>query len=121
LSSGIAQRGFQKRSVIIAISTALFMVLYTLSGIADAVQSGTTITYGGLGAGEVVFSGTVHARKGITCAMCHEERGFASPLFSMKRGDNGVSMGRMEKGKSCGACHEVSLSDTRSCEKCHHK
>jgi len=120
LSSSIVKRCLQNSQTASAVM-AVYLVLGSLAGNARAVEPGVTVTYGGFGAGMVVFDGTIHARKGITCDMCHEARGFSSALFQMKRGDNAITMSRMEKGRSCGACHEVSLSDTRSCEKCHHK
>ncbi len=86
-----------------------------------AVPSGDRVTYEGNGAGEVVFDGAAHARKGLTCATCHEERGILPALFDMKKHTNPISMRRIEIGLSCGECHVVSMKDMSSCSICHHK
>jgi len=121
LSSGIKKIWFKKRPAMIYVLMTVNMLLCSLAGNAQAVGKGIKITYGGLGAGEVVFDGTVHAAKRLTCADCHEGHGFQSALFEKKRGVNTITMNKIERGRSCGACHDVSPNDTRGCEKCHHK
>jgi c(7)-type cytochrome triheme protein len=63
--------------------------------------------------GPVVFKHTSHLTKNSQCSVCHNS------LF--KTGSNPrVSMKAMEKGKSCGACHNGKKSFPLSaCTKCH--
>jgi len=81
----------------------------------------TMITYDGKGAGAVVFDGKLHSIKGITCKKCHEAQGFTPALFEMKKRSTAVNMRRMEMGRTCGGCHEVTNNDDRNCSICHHK
>jgi c(7)-type cytochrome triheme protein len=62
--------------------------------------------------GKVVFSHTIH---GPRCIACHPE------LFKKKSNSNHASMKAMEKGKSCGACHngKQAFSVTGNCVTCH--
>ena len=103
-------------SIVIYILVSCFLAIN-----AFAVESGVTITYPGKGAGQVVFSGTVHAEKGLICSDCHERNGFTLAFFEMKKGADIINMRKIEMGKSCGHCHTVSMSDTSICSTCHHK
>jgi c(7)-type cytochrome triheme protein len=62
--------------------------------------------------GEVVFSHSVH---GTRCNSCHPK------IFQKKSNSNHVSMKAMEKGKSCGACHngKTAFNVTGDCVRCH--
>jgi len=111
---------------IVYFSIIFAAVLCSVTGSAYGVVSygGATcdkIRYDGKGAGEVIFDETVHAAKGLTCADCHESHAFTPALFEMKKGANIVTMTRMERGRSCGSCHDVTASNTVMCSKCHHK
>jgi c(7)-type cytochrome triheme protein len=103
------------------------MIIFLCTGAANAVAGDcvSMLTYEGKGAGEVVFNMAKHMAKGLTCADCHEQRGFTSPLFEMKRGASNVSMKKMEMGKSCGYCHDgrktFSVTRESDCSRCHHK
>jgi c(7)-type cytochrome triheme protein len=100
----------------------LFISVLCSSGhMVQAVPIGTRIVYEGKGAGEVIFDGTVHAQKRLTCADCHEQQGFLPALFETTRDGNIVTMRKMEMGRSCGYCHAVSMKDMSSCSFCHHK
>ena len=85
-----------------------------------AVPSGKTVEFDAKGAGKVVFSGKIHADKGLKCADCHQ-----SGLFKMKKGADALSMKEMEAGKFCGACHNgtkaFSAKEAANCDKCHKK
>jgi c(7)-type cytochrome triheme protein len=94
------------------------MVLCSLAGRAHAVASGLTITYGGRGAGQVVFDGTVHAKE-LSCDDCHEPYLMRPALYAMKKGSETITMNKIERGRSCGRCHEVSMADFITCSKCH--
>jgi c(7)-type cytochrome triheme protein len=95
------------------------MVLHSLAGSAHAVASGVTITYSGQGAGEVTFNGTVHA-KTLSCADCHESDPGLPALYEMKRFSEKITMNKISRGRSCGKCHEVSMTNYLICSKCHH-
>jgi len=62
--------------------------------------------------GDVVFPHTVHTEK-IRCDACHPK------LFKAGR-NRPVSMAAMEKGKSCGACHNGNKAFAlEDCSRCH--
>ena len=62
--------------------------------------------------GTVTFSHSVH---GTQCNLCHPK------LFKKQRNSNHASMKAMERGKSCGACHngKKAFSVTGDCTTCH--
>ncbi|MEI7817691.1 MAG: cytochrome c3 family protein [Desulfuromonadales bacterium] len=65
-------------------------------------------------AGNVTFSHKLHSGL-YTCADCH------TPLYQTTRSAVRVSMPEMEKGKSCGGCHDgkTAFSVKEKCEVCH--
>ena len=73
------------------------------------------ITYKIKGLGDAVFSHARHiAKTGGACKSCHNGKvitGKGKP----------VTMSEMEKGKTCGACHNAkkAFSVTANCERCH--
>ena len=97
---------------LIFFSLALFLLFQSTTfavTIRDAVFQTKT-------AGKVVFNHADHInRKGLThnCAACHDA------IFDLKKKKH-FSMADMEKGKSCGACHDgkkaFSIGD---CAHCH--
>jgi c(7)-type cytochrome triheme protein len=101
------------------------MFVGALDGTVHAEGCGVNIIYEGKGAGPVVFDGTLHTSKGLTCSDCHERHGFSTALFEMKTGANVISMRKMQLGSSCGRCHDgkkaFSATDYLSCANCHHK
>jgi len=103
------------------LAVVLVVVLVALAGNGHASSCGDAVVYSGQGAGQVVFDGKLHAAKGLTCANCHEGGMFSPALFTMEKGSNEITMRKMELGRSCGYCHEVSMNDTLICEKCHRK
>ena len=64
--------------------------------------------------GNVAFSHKFHTTA-YSCSDCH------TPLFQTTRSKTKVSMEEMEKGKSCGACHDgqSAFSVKEKCEVCH--
>jgi c(7)-type cytochrome triheme protein len=62
--------------------------------------------------GKVVFS---HSRHGTSCNTCHPK------IFQKKANTNHATMKAMERGKSCGACHngKKAFSVTGNCTRCH--
>lgn len=102
----------------------ILITAHLLAGHVHAIGCGE-IVFDGQGAGQVVFSVAAHARKGATCAECHEWRGLMPPLFEMKVSGDNITMRSMEKGSSCGHCHDGSKAFSASagldCDRCHHK
>jgi len=73
------------------------------------------ITFKMKGATEVVFSHDAHLAKGkVACRNCHDGK-----IITGK--DRGVTMAQMEKGKTCGACHNGKKAFTvaGNCGNCH--
>jgi len=64
--------------------------------------------------GEAKFSHAFHL-DAYKCADCHTK------IFAFKTGGKHYSMGDMEHGKSCGACHngKDAFSSAGDCDKCH--
>lgn len=62
--------------------------------------------------GSVTFSHSVH---GTNCNACHPK------LFKKQSNSNHVTMKAMERGRSCGACHngKLAFSVTANCVTCH--
>ena len=115
-SNGLTSRKAASITRLIMVSG---MVLCSLAGSAHAAESGVTITYEGKGAGQVVFDGTLHAAKGLSCADCHEPQFLLPALFGMKKGSEEITMNKIVRGRSCGRCHEVSMTNFLICSKCH--
>jgi c(7)-type cytochrome triheme protein len=95
--------------IVILLIFALPSVLYAI-GMAIEVELRTRTV------GKVIFNHTKHGTHGIECSECHPK------IF--KRGDkrrSPVSMKQMEKGRSCGACHngKKAFSVTGDCITCH--
>ena len=67
-------------------------------------------------AGKATFSHEVHTAA-FGCDACHPG------TFKAQKGANQASMAEMEKGASCGACHDgstaFSVKDENSCSSCH--
>jgi c(7)-type cytochrome triheme protein len=81
---------------------------------------GGDVMFKGGNAGEVTFRHDSHSMDtGFKCTDCHDS------LYITKEKDKRVSMAQMEKGKSCGACHngkkafDVKLKSY--CNNCHKK
>jgi len=110
-----------RRRINYAVLITTLMTLCSLAANALAVPIGVKLTFDGKGAGAVVFDGTIHASKGLTCADCHDRQGLIPPMFEMKRNTSFISMRKIEMGMSCGNCHHVSMADPSSCSHCHRK
>ena len=71
-------------------------------------------------AGKVVFSHENHIKgAGLKCINCHDK------LFLNTKKHKRVTMKEMEKGKSCGACHNgkvaFAVKSKDNCNNCHQK
>ncbi len=83
-----------------------------------AKTGGGDITFKAGKAGDVIFRHDSHGPDaGLTCTDCHDS------LYITKEKDKRVTMAQMQKGKSCGACHNGKRTfDVKSdCRKCHTK
>jgi c(7)-type cytochrome triheme protein len=104
------------RYILSALVLVLVTILVPLP--ASAVPEGLTLSWPGGGEGKVVFDGTVHAKKGLHCDLCH-----VAGLFQTKYGSDKMTMAEMNRGRFCGACHNgkkvFSTSDPKACRKCH--
>lgn len=94
-------------------------VLLFVSSLAFARIGGGEITLK-TPAGDVIFSHENHVKGvGLKCTSCHDK------LFTNTAQHKKVTMAQMEKGKSCGACHNgkvaFSVKDKESCSNCHQK
>ena len=82
-----------------------------------AVVGGGDIVFEVKGAGNVKFSHDTHVGMGKQCTDCHDS------LYVTKEKHKKVSMAEMNKGKSCGACHNGKQAFTvkGKCDTCHKK
>lgn len=102
----------------------VILLLVAVPSALQAVSMGESGGMGGMGVmvdkveiqtktvGKVVFSHRVH---GTSCNMCHPK------IFVKKSNSNHVSMKAMERGQSCGACHNgrTAFSVKGDCVTCH--
>jgi c(7)-type cytochrome triheme protein len=99
----------------------VLVFVLTASGIALAKLGGGDIIFSVTGAANVLFSHDNHAgSRKIGCSECHYA------VFNRSHaGHQPVAMADMQKGKSCGTCHNArrafSVSDPQSCAKCHNQ
>jgi c(7)-type cytochrome triheme protein len=87
-------------------------------GTAQAVVGGGDITLKGGKAGDVAFSHDLHVSEAaLGCKECHTK------LYLDTKKHKKVTMKEMQKGKSCGTCHDgkKAFSVKGDCAKCHKK
>lgn len=95
--------------------SGLLVVLWSTSAI--AAVGGGEITLKNKG-GDVLFSHEAHVSgAGQKCIACHDK------LFTNNKNHKHMTMKAMQKGKSCGTCHngKVAFSVKGDCAKCHQK
>jgi len=83
-----------------------------------AVPTGKTIEFTKSPMGKVIFSGKIHADKGLTCNACHPT------LFSFKKGTVKIKLADHQEGKKyCFSCHNGTKAFIvkDNCNKCHIK
>jgi c(7)-type cytochrome triheme protein len=73
------------------------------------------VTYKLKDAGTVKFSHKAHIDMSLSCSSCHET------VYRPSKGNTRFTMNDMEKGKSCGACHDgkKAFSVDANCATCH--
>jgi c(7)-type cytochrome triheme protein len=94
------------------------MGLFLLVSPAWAVIGGGDIIFQVDGMASVLFSHDSHVGKAkLKCAACHPA------LYKNRTQHIVVGMANMQKGKSCGACHDgkkaFGVVEKKDCEKCH--
>lgn len=99
-----------------SVLAAVFLVACSVVPATAAVGGGdSVITYKG---GSVTFSHDTHVEgMSLACTECHDT------LYLSKGQHKTVTMKQMQKGKSCGACHngKKAFSVKADCAKCHKK
>jgi c(7)-type cytochrome triheme protein len=101
------------KSIIIGMLSVLLMFSF-----AGAKVGGGDIVFKETKTGSVIFSHNSHVEGiGLKCTDCHDA------LFTTKAKHKKVSMAQMQKGQSCGACHNggKAFSIKDSCKNCHKK
>jgi len=93
----------------------LVVVLLCAQSVVWAKIGGGDITFKLKNAENVTYSHDFHVGKGLKCADCHFK------LFNTVETHSKVSMSEMQKGRSCGACHDGKRAfDVKAnCVKCH--
>lgn len=98
------------------LAVAVCVVLTTAGGALAAIGGGD-ITMKNKG-GDVLFSHDAHvAGMSVACVKCHDK------LYTSVKQHKAVTMKQMQKGKSCGSCHngKTAFSVKGDCAKCHKK
>lgn len=96
----------------------MIIALLLAASSAGAVTGGGDVVFKAEGMGDSLFSHEFHVNTAKKrCSACHYA------IYTNKAQHKTVGMAGMEKGKSCGACHDgkqaFSVSDKKLCEKCH--
>ncbi len=97
----------------IGVLVSLFLV-----SSAWAKIGGGDVTFAVSGAGDVLYSHDIHVGKlGLKCSECHYR------LFNPVAHSNQATMADMQKGQSCGACHngQRAFDVKANCNRCHHQ
>jgi c(7)-type cytochrome triheme protein len=100
----------------VAMRYAIIIALLLVATPVLAAIGGGDITLKNKG-GTVVFSHEIHVAGAQKCTACHDK------LYTNSKQHKKVSMKEMQKGKSCGACHngKTAFSVTGDCTRCHKK
>jgi c(7)-type cytochrome triheme protein len=118
LSSNVAVNYGKENALMskfLSITILLVVTLWWSTG--QAVPTGGIITLKNSG-GDVVFNHAQHSSVvGQKCTACHDK------LFTNVKKHKKVTMKEMQKGKSCGACHngKTAFSVKGDCSRCHKK
>ena len=97
---------------------AATVILLLLASSGFAKVGGGDVVFPGKQAGKAVFSHDFHVGEaGLSCTECHDR------LYVTHKKDKRVTMAEMNKGKSCGACHngKKAFSVKGECNRCHKK
>lgn len=94
------------------------LVIMLAASMSSAVVGGGDVAFEGTKAGNVTFSHDTHVGGiGLQCTDCHDS------LYVTREKHKHVTMAQMQKGKSCGACHngEKAFDVKANCNNCHRK
>jgi len=96
------------------------LIISFLASFALARVGGGNLTFEVKRAGNVMFSHDSHvAEIGLKCTACHD-----SPYVTKEK-HKPVTMAQMQKGASCGSCHNgkkaFDVKSKESCDNCHKK
>lgn len=94
------------------------LVVLFLASLVSAKIGGGDITFEIKAAGNVIFSHDKHVESaGLKCTDCHDS------LYITKEKRKSVKMAQMQKGKSCGLCHngKKAFDVKANCNNCHKK
>lgn len=103
-----------------AVSLAGFLGIVAVEQTTAQMKGPADFDFTGGKEGKVTFSHGAHAAKHPKCTDCHTK------LFKMTKGKrSSPTMAEMEKGQSCGSCHNgkavFGVTDKADCAKCHKK
>jgi c(7)-type cytochrome triheme protein len=95
----------------------VLIVLVCAPAVAWSKIGGGNVTFRPSGADRVLFKHEDHTVKAkVRCSECHQQ------LYSTTGKKRRVMMTEMEKGQSCGACHDgkrAFSTGKENCKKCH--
>jgi c(7)-type cytochrome triheme protein len=94
------------------------LVFLFLASFVSAKVGGGNVTFEVKSSGNVAFSHDNHVEGvGLKCTECHDS------LYITKEKHKVVAMTQMQKGKSCGACHngKKAFDVKENCANCHKK
>lgn len=96
--------------------TTVLLALFLSPACLMAAQSSKEIVFRMKGGTSVTFSHGIHLKKDTNCKSCH------SAIFDLSK-HRSFTMADMEKGRSCGACHNgvkaFSVAKVKDCVRCH--
>ena len=93
---------------------ALLSLIFASTGVAKT--GGGDVSFKADKAGEVIFQHDTHVTD-LKCTDCHDR------LYITREKDKRVTMAQMQKGQSCGACHngKKAFGVKSQCGNCHKK
>ncbi|MGE5239080.1 MAG: cytochrome c3 family protein [Chloroflexota bacterium] len=93
------------------------VIVLLLSAIAVAKVGGGDAVFEEKRVGSVTFSHDSHVGMGMKCTDCHDA------LYVTKEKHKHITMAQMQKGQSCGACHngKKAFNVKGTCNQCHKK
>jgi c(7)-type cytochrome triheme protein len=104
----------------VAVAVAGFLGVVAVEKATAQMKGPADFEFAGGKDGKVAFSHEKHLAKSPKCTDCHTK------IFKMTKGQRSApKMAEMEKGQSCGTCHNgqvaFSVKEQANCTKCHMK
>ncbi len=99
------------------IPAIVITLILLLCALAWAKVGGGDLVFAVKKVGNVTFSHDRHVDMGMKCTDCHDS------LYVTKEKHKHVTMAQMQKGQSCGACHngKKAFDVKGTCNRCHKK